>query len=311
MFSIILCHLFQTYHMIGWSDVFNMGVQVFLVMSGFLYGHKQIDDWKKWVQKRVNKIYLPYLVFLLLVLPLYILFHPEAIIWKAMPFYFTNLQGFRFLWGGSFARIEGLRHVWFLTAIMCAYASTPILQRVKGNSVLALLFVFILAGCSYFVFPTLRYTFVFSWVYLYAIGYLYVHLSPKLKRIFDVLCLIAIVGVLAVLRWDDLLRVYSVKYRVLHDLVGVFVVVFGVKLLSLVPNLKVPRIVSLFDKYSFHIFLVHFIIMHGPFSMAQLTNYVWLNITLMLFATAISTYLFVIVLNYINKQICKLTKKKS
>lgn len=311
MFSIILCHLFQTYHKVGWSDVFNMGVQVFLVMSGFLYGHKQIDDWKKWAQKRINKIYLPYLVFLLMVLPLYILFHPEAIIWKAVPFYFINLQGFRFLWGGSFARIEGLRHVWFLTAIMCAYASTPILQRVKSNSGLALLFVFVLAGCSYLVFPTLRYTFVFSWVYLYAIGYLYVQLNPKLKHIFDGLCLVAIVVVLAVLKWDDLLHVYSFKYRVVHDLVGVFAVVWGVKLLSWVPNLKVPKIISLFDKYSFHVYLVHFIIMHGPFSMAQLTNHAWINITLMLFTTVLSTYLFVIVLGFINKQFGRLTKKKS
>lgn len=179
------------------------------------------------VYKKAKRIYIPYLVFLVLVLPLYVIFHPEAIIWKAIPLYFTNLQGFRFLIGGGFARIEGLRHVWFLTAIMCAYASTPILQKVKYNSGLALLFVFVLAGCSYLVFPTLRYTFVFSWVYLYAIGYLYVQLNPKLKHIFDGLCLVAIVVVLAVLKWDDLLHVYSFKYRVVHDLVG-FLLLFGV-----------------------------------------------------------------------------------
>ena len=45
----------------------------------------------------------------------------------------------------------------------------------------------------------------------------------------------------------------------------------------------------------------HSIIMHGPFPMAQLTNHVWLNILLMLFTTAISTYLFVIALGCINK----------
>ncbi len=63
MFSIILCHLFQTYHLVGWSDIFNMGVQVFFVMSGFLYGHKQIDNWKEWYIKRAKRIYIPYLIF--------------------------------------------------------------------------------------------------------------------------------------------------------------------------------------------------------------------------------------------------------
>lgn len=64
MFSIILCHLFQTYHLVGWSDIFNMGVQVFFVMSGFLYGYKQIDNWREWYIKRLKGFISPILFFL-------------------------------------------------------------------------------------------------------------------------------------------------------------------------------------------------------------------------------------------------------
>ncbi len=46
MFSIVLCHVFQAYNnSLAWR--FNVGVQVFLVLSGYLYGHKEISGWCK------------------------------------------------------------------------------------------------------------------------------------------------------------------------------------------------------------------------------------------------------------------------
>ena len=62
MLSIVVCHLFQSYNL-GLAGLFNIGVQVFFVLSGYLYGTKMILDWKNWAKKRIHKIYLPYFVF--------------------------------------------------------------------------------------------------------------------------------------------------------------------------------------------------------------------------------------------------------
>jgi peptidoglycan/LPS O-acetylase OafA/YrhL len=292
MLSIVVTHLFQAYRNI-WADVFNTGVQVFLVMSGYLYGYKNITDWRGWVRKRFKKIYLPYLVFLIAVIPLYALFHEEAMKWKVLPLYFCNLQGFRFLRGGTFARIEGIRHVWFITAIMVAYLSTPFLQRLKKNSKVALPALLMLIAVAYMIAPSLRYVFVLSWVYLYAIGYLFVNLDKKWRLFYIGLFSIALLYLCVIIQWDDFRHAYQPIYRCFHDLVGICVVLVGVWLLSSIKNLRVPKVVSFLDKYSFHIFMVHFIIICGPFSMAHVTPYIGLNVVIMLLATAIATFFFV------------------
>ena len=107
------------------------------------------------------------------------------------------------------------------------------------------------------------------------------------------LCIAAFVLLILVTNWNDMLRPYSINYRLIHDIVGIFVVVVGVNFLSKMKRLRVPKFIYFFDKWSFHIFLVHFVIMCGPFSMAYLTEYMWLNIMIMLMTTAVATFVIV------------------
>lgn len=306
MMSIVVCHIFQAYHNL-WADVFNAGVQVFLVMSGYLYGYKQITDWHVWAGKRIMKVYVPYIVFLIAVIPLYALFHQDAMKWKLLPLYFCNLSGFWCLPpGGLFSRIEGLRHVWFITAIMFAYLSTPLLQKVKKYSSVVLPALLLVIALAYVFVPSLRYVFILSWVYLYAIGYLFVNLSKKWRLFYIAICIVAFSYLCLFIKGNDLLHPYDVVYRSIHDLAGVFVVIVGVWALSFVKNLKVPRVISFLDKYSFHIFLVHFIIMVGPFSLAHITPWNVLNIIIMLLTTVIATFLFVKIMDLVNTPLEKI-----
>ena len=59
--SIISCHIFQALDN-RWAWVLNMGVQVFFFISGFLYGHKDIQDWIRWYKNRFKKIYFPFII---------------------------------------------------------------------------------------------------------------------------------------------------------------------------------------------------------------------------------------------------------
>lgn len=62
MLAIVLCHFLQAYDN-KWAWVLNAGVQVFLVLSGYLYGHKEVGNWRKWFISRFVKLYVPLYIY--------------------------------------------------------------------------------------------------------------------------------------------------------------------------------------------------------------------------------------------------------
>ncbi len=106
MSAIVICHILQSYAN-RWAFVFNIGVQVFLVLSGYLYGKKIVTNWKKWAVGRVRRVYVPMFLFLIIVLPLYLFFHREIFSWKAYALNYLNLQGIPFVMGGVYCRESG------------------------------------------------------------------------------------------------------------------------------------------------------------------------------------------------------------
>lgn len=99
MIAIVICHICETYSN-HWAYVFNIGVQTFFVLSGFLYGYKFISDIKKWIIARTIRVYIPMLTLLILILPLYLIFKPSLFSWKLYISNILNLQGVLFAMGG-------------------------------------------------------------------------------------------------------------------------------------------------------------------------------------------------------------------
>ena len=66
MVCIIMCHIFQFYNLsIAWW--LNIGVEVFLFMSGYLYGLKRIERPLKWIKHNLKKILLDYWVYFFII----------------------------------------------------------------------------------------------------------------------------------------------------------------------------------------------------------------------------------------------------
>ena len=99
---------------------------------------------------------------------------------------------------------------------------------------------------------------------------------------------------------NDFLQPYNQRYRFIHDIIGIFIVIVGVHLLSMIKNFRIPKTIKLLDKYSFYIFIVHFIIMCGPFSLSTVTSNKFVNVIIMLTASALATWLFSIIMNRLN-----------
>lgn len=75
------------------SSILVVGVQLFFIISGFLYGKREITDWKAFFIKRIKKIYVPFIIFLLFIFLVYWLLEPTALNWKKSVVYLLNLQG--------------------------------------------------------------------------------------------------------------------------------------------------------------------------------------------------------------------------
>ena len=163
--SIVVCHFFQYYgHPLAWW--FNLGVQIFLVISGYLYGQKGIPaDPLTFVKKNFAKILRPYWTVITLALVVgtatgLILLHPRHI--------------FEIVFLGNY--IPGGEHLWFVSCILLCYLITPLFARLlsahakdKRKLVLhVLFFCFIIQALSS---STLVPRFNAAWVNCYLLGF--------------------------------------------------------------------------------------------------------------------------------------------
>ena len=109
LLMIITCHIFQ-YLKIELAWWFNVGVQVFLCISGFLYGQKKITDTVTFYKHRFKKILIPY----------YVVF----IIAGTLQFFFARSDlDLKCFLGGLFCKttINGGGHLWFVGTILLCY----------------------------------------------------------------------------------------------------------------------------------------------------------------------------------------------
>lgn len=115
---IIACHILQHYDLPGtWYLV--TGVQVFLCISGFLYGRRTVGDGVAFFRRGAWKVLRDCWILLLLVIPLYLAFEPGE----------HNALDVLNLFVLDYGRFHGMEHLWFLPTILLCYLFTPLLQR--------------------------------------------------------------------------------------------------------------------------------------------------------------------------------------
>lgn len=185
----------------------------------------------------------------------------------------------------------GLRHLWFVTAIFFDYYITPFLQKMRKHADINILFGISLLLLSYCCLPG-PIVFIMSWFVIYSIGYLYVS-SKHQKRWILTIISIELITILICSQsgWSSVTQYFNPIGRCLHDFGGLCLVLLP---LFLFRNIRIPlpAIVGILDKYSFQIYLIHYIIIIGPFSLAFYFGKMQYNILLILLSTAFGTFVF-------------------
>ena len=121
LIMLIICHMMQYKDFVlAWW--FNVGVQIFLCISGFLYGQKKTEDVPSFYSRRFLKILIPY----------YIVFLVVGI--TEACFVSDRFNLLRFV-AGLVCRttIAGGEHLWFVALILFCYVLTPVLNNYRDK----------------------------------------------------------------------------------------------------------------------------------------------------------------------------------
>ena len=132
MVMVLLCHVFQVAGIYFLGEMFITAVPLFLFVAGFLSGSKPIVNTKRWLLRRIQRIWVPTTLFFLIMYLSYELLAIEKVTTFRWIFSLLNLQGLNYTYWKfeSYSAMGGLGHLWFVTTIMFCYFLTPLMQRV-------------------------------------------------------------------------------------------------------------------------------------------------------------------------------------
>ncbi len=293
LLMIIVCHILQVLEL-ELAYWFNVGVQVFLCISGFLYGKRDVGESVGFYLGRLKKILIPY----------YIAFLPFA----AALFLFARAQFsapvfLKALVCGD--TLEGGGHLWFVPTILMCYLLTPLLQACRDRYIRAgrdLILYAVISNLIFLIFFGIFAPFYNpAWIGCYVLGYL-LGVNDK-RRLLPQGALLGFFGVLAVagnglqITCDYIAHVqlggvgalvYKVFSKYNHVFLGVFLFLLLRRVFAGVSGGKEKhRLLDTLDEYSYAVYLVHLFVIKGAFSMVRLTGFLPLNILLILAAVAV------------------------
>lgn len=290
MVFIILCHFFQYYEneLCKW---FNVGVQIFFVISGWLYANKQIDDPISFILRNFKKILVPYWSFLFAAVILYLLFARD---------YLSPIDVFKsVVCAGT---IKGLGHLWFVGYILFCYLLTPYLYWLKlkmdnkstAKSIVIYSIILVAIQITGFAFNSyfLPYR-VSCYVIGFFMGSLWPRFSKKNKRIFVLFVLIPTI-IMSVGRiyfryltngcFEGMALTAFVLYS--HMMLGITIFLVLIQLLH---SIKYNAFLHWSDSISYHIYIVHVLFILSPFSLMELTAFSVINYLFIIIATIVTS----------------------
>lgn len=283
MILIVSCHITQGYDQ-QIAFILNVGVQLFFLISGFLYGKVEISSAMDFYKKRVVKIYLPFIIVVLLFAGVYAIFGIEHVSWRQLIPYAFNLQAFA-------KAIEGFNHMWFLSVIMICYLVTPIAKYLLKNKPYLFVSLLVIASMIEFVFVQKMYS-IAAWIVLYLFGMCMGCFDTKKVNAVTIVASGVILAILMVFfrlsRLTDPMwaHFYSVW---LHCVLAIFL--FGVLYAILTKiDVKLPKCLQFVNNISYEVYLVHHILILGPLSLLFLTPSKTINILLILMITFVLSY---------------------
>lgn len=288
MCFILACHILRYHnHWLAWW--FNVGVQIFLFLSGYLYAEREIPDRFAFWGRNFLKILVDYYLFLFVSFPFFMVFAEGKLPVSGIVDIFT------------FSGLTvGYGHLWFIPYILLCYLLTPLLHDAFARGariwVTVVLLCALMGFSARFFFPDWNP----AWLNCYLIGFsakkLQLSGRSPLKLTLVLLPFASLTN--AVRIYMDVKYYYSFEsekveffYWILNDYSHVFLGAFLCMLvLTVFQNVSFApafcRFLDFVNRYSYDVYLCHYGIMLGPLTLLGLTDRAWLNVLVVLLLTA-------------------------
>lgn len=312
MVFIVVCHIMQraTYKInifgasieLAWW--FNVGVQMFLFISGYLYGLQNQRGEQKlkaasFYSKTFKKILVDYYVFIILILLL-------SLSIKDLSYIKSEVFGLL-----TFSKFPiGFGHLWFISTILFCYILTPILLEaigqidIKSDIGFCFKLIILLSFLSIIIFIFFK-NFNPTYIACYTIGIIYSRFEKRIFRFFISAITIFTISLVFIQLYVEYYSGWNIKdlgiWKVYSDYVHVFLGVTLVILIRLAfSKIKECRVLNLLkwsDKYSYDVYLVHHIFIQSP---VACDNYISDKI-IATFIAIIMTIVCAMILNCLSK----------
>lgn len=270
--SIITCHIMQYYNCVL-AYWFNVGVQIFLCISGYLYGRKEIKDELSFYKKQFTKILVPYYIVIVLAIIAQLLFARNEI---SVAYIAKSALCYGTLNGGG--------HLWFVPTILFCYILTPLFDKInnhifeKKHPLMYFLIVF--AVLSIVIKLFVRY-FNPAWIACFYIGHILgkneikQKISPKIFKgmiYFGAIFLVSIQITISYILKLEITGIIGTLYKIMcdygHTFLGISIVLI---LFTLFRGRNIPNFImkpiSFLDAISYEGYLVHQFFILGTFSL--------------------------------------------
>lgn len=280
MLMIIACHICQYFdNFLAWW--LNVGVQIFFIISGFLYGSKQITNPVQWFLKNTKKILLPYYLFLIPVIVLYFIFAPANIDFG------STIRSLLCI-----GTIDGIGNLWFVGYILFCYLITPILYEMtlyleSKSTRHSLLFISIFMLLFYALGTLTNFYFKPYRILCYIIGFFIPLFIRKRGNVIlkYLLCLAIPATIISKFIYLYLIAAQPEMNGISH-IEGMSHLFFGISLtfslMFLLKRINHLKILNFSDKYSYSIYIVHQLLILSPFTLMTITHNMVANIIIVL-----------------------------
>ena len=308
MILILACHIVQEHsneYIKMTAQFLNVGVSIFILISGYLYGIKKINEnYVEWIIKRAKRILIPLYIFMSYLLIIYLIKGSNISIFNWIA-YILNLQGLQIY-------VHGAEHLWYLTVIMICYLITPILDKNKEKlnnesiGILITILIFIQVLTTYFIGTQIGIYLIYILLYItsYIVGNS-VNISISNKKLFLAFG-IGIISITIRLIGKFLLddtKIYNVIIVGYTQAIIAFSIFYIFAYLG--NKIKANSVIKYIDSISFEVYLVHYMYMVGPVRLMGLTNSFVLNTIITIIVSVITA----ILLKKISKVIYYFTDK--
>lgn len=296
MMFIVICHVMQYYDVeLAWW--FNIGVQIFLCISGYLYGRKRILDILVFYRKNFVKILIDYEIVVFAAVAATVLFTDTVITVEEIAGAVLTVS-----------TIAGGAHLWFIPTILMCYLLTPLYERIFSRAeqshkllVPAAVLLFVM---NELVFRQMFSYFNAAWINCYLIGFALRRFQQYRFWYTGSAWLLTLTGAVfisiqASVRYLQLITLtdawrpfYYPMCDYGHVFLGVALFCSGRVLLRPFCNINlIQRILRLSDRYSYQIYLTHHFFILGPLSLMALTANSYVNVVLILLLTVLTAVL--------------------